>query len=133
MDFKEIQERVEREMDEEEELRAAQRAAYQAKRKLFLEALLGGSDPLTWQMPPEIDDYDALLAQHAAQLRNAVRYMMGEALDDDRSPERRNMAAGTLTRMIQANIAIAKTALSAKPRGKSKTGHGGESAQEAQD
>ncbi len=129
MDIKAMNERIERELREERE----RHAAYKAKRKLFLESLLGGNDPLTWQMPAEIDDYDALLAQHAAQLRNAVRYMMGEALDDDGSPESRVKAAGTLTRMIQANIAIAKTALSQKSRGTSKTVHGGAPAAEAQD
>jgi len=77
MNFKEIEDQVDREMAAEREAHAA----WKARRKLFLDQLLGGADPLTWQMPTEIDDFDALLAQHAAQLRNVVRYMMGEAAE----------------------------------------------------
>lgn len=129
MYYDEMDERNAREIREHREAQAA----YRAQRKLFLEKLLGGSDPLTWQMPTEIDDFDALLAQHAAQLRNAVRYMMGEALSDDASAEQRIGAAGALTRMIQTNIAIARKLLPKDAREMSKTGHGGEQPRGTQD
>ncbi len=40
---------------------AAQQEALRRQRREFLEKLLGGRDPLTWQKPPAEVDFDALL------------------------------------------------------------------------
>ncbi len=122
-----LDERYERERREEHE----QLDRAEAARKQFLESLLG-ADRLAWQAPPEIQDFDALLCQHAAQLNNAIRYAMGDALRDGSSTERRSMAMVAITRMIQTNIAIAKV-LDPEPPAKSKTVHGGDGVRRPQD
>jgi len=122
-----IAERMNREMREERE----KIARAEAERERFLESLLG-ADRLAWQAPPEIQDFDSLLCQHAAQLNNAIRYAMGDALRDRASIESRSLAMGAITRMIQTNIAIAKV-LDPEPPAKSKTVHGGEGVRRPQD
>ncbi|MEI9886037.1 MAG: hypothetical protein WDN08_05940 [Rhizomicrobium sp.] len=95
-------------LEELERHQAAERAAARQRRRDFLDGLLG-ADLLARQAPPPLQDFDTALCEHAAQLAKAVRHMMGDVLDDDASLERRTLAVGALTKMIQANIAIAKT------------------------
>ena len=117
MDFKDMEEQVDREIAEERR----QRAEWRAERLRFKQKLLGADDALDWQAPPKIEDFDALLCQHAAQLSNAVRVTMARVLSDDSEAEVQTKAANALTRLIQTNIAIAKTVA---PVSKSKTVHG---------
>ena len=95
-------------LDELEERQASERAATRQRRKEFLDGLLG-ADQFARQAPPPLEDFDAQLCEHAAQLAKAARHLMGDVLNDDSSLERRSLAIGALTKMIQANIAIAKT------------------------
>lgn len=117
-------------MDMEDEL-SAEIAANRRRRKDFLDKLLGTADPVDRQAPAAIDNFDALLGEHAAQLRSAARYTMGFAVCDDVSIDRHPQMISSLTRLIQANVAIAKVLK--KPREKSKTVHGGEAEKDAQD
>ncbi len=110
-----------------------QEAAHKAIRKEFLQKLLDGKDQLAWQAPHQIQDFDELLCQHAAQLRNAVRYTMEYALSDDIEVEEHAKVVGALTRMIQTNIAIAKALVPERLGATLKTVHGGAPAQEPQD
>ena len=122
-----LDESYERVMREEnEQITLAQEA-----RARFLESLLG-ADRMAWQAPPAIQDFDSLLCQHAAQLNNAIRYAMGDALRDGSSMENRSKAMFAITRMIQTNIAIAKV-LDPEPPAKSKTVHGGDGVRRPQD
>jgi hypothetical protein len=122
-----LDERYERVMREEHE----QLARAEAARSRFLETLLG-ADRMAWQAPPAIQDFDSLLCQHAAQLNNAIRYAMGDALRDGSSTENRSKAMLAITRMIQTNIAIAKV-LDPEPPANSKTVHGGDGVRRPQD
>ena len=94
--------------EEYEKQRAAERAAARARRAEFLNGLLG-ADQFARQAPPPLQDFDTALCEHAAQLTKAARHVMGDVLDDTACLESRSLAIGALTRMIQANIAIAKT------------------------
>ncbi len=96
--------KMERERSEAE----ARSEAYHKRREAFRERLFDSPDALVWQAPPPVDDFDALLAEHAAQIRNAVRQTMGIVLNDGNKPQSITQAAAALTRLIQANIAIAK-------------------------
>ncbi|HEY4940518.1 MAG TPA: hypothetical protein VII56_03760 [Rhizomicrobium sp.] len=129
MDFEDAEAQVDREIAEERRLRAE----WRAERLRFKQKLFGADDALDWQAPPEIEDFDALLCQHAAQLSNAVRMTMSRVLSDDIEAEAQNKAANALTRLIQTNIAIAKTVAPVAPIRKSKTVHGVPKAKEPQD
>ncbi len=119
---------AERQAREELERRAA-REEWERKRAQFREALFGSADPLLQQKPQGIADFDGLLRIQAAQLRNAIDYLMEDILRDSASREDRALAVTTVTRMIQTNVAIAKTL--AGPD--SKTVHGGDSPKDPQD
>ena len=93
-----------------------------AKRRAFREKLFGSKDEADWLAPPPLADFDALLAEHAAQLRNVALQVMGNALSDDHSLDGHVSAVGALTRVVQTNIAIAKV-LGGR-RADSKTVHG---------
>lgn len=105
--------KVEAEYREEQE-RAARA---QAARDAFLKDLFGSGDRQSWLVPQPVSDFDATLAEHFAQLRNAVRYALEDAIDDHRTPERRNLAQTAMTRMIQVNLALAKALKAPPPRG----------------
>lgn len=100
--------KLDSDLEELEERQKAERAAARRRREEFLDGLLG-ADPFARQAPPPLEDFDAALCEHAAQLTKAARHLMGDVLNDDASLERRSLAIGALTKMIQANIAIAKT------------------------
>ncbi|MEI9991803.1 MAG: hypothetical protein WDM86_17405 [Rhizomicrobium sp.] len=119
-------EKAEREHAEYE----AERAAYRKRREEFQEKLFGSPEPYDWRAPAPVENFDALLAEHAAQLRNAVRQAMGFVLADNIGAKENALAASALTRLIQANIAIAKVLGS---RATAKTVHGGAEAKEPQD
>ncbi len=106
----------------------ADRAAYRKRRAALQEKLFGSAELYDWQAPAPIENFDTLLAEHAAQLRNAVRQAMGFVLSDDGDAKDNALAASALTRLIQANIAIAKVL-----RETSKTVRGGAPAADAQD
>ena len=108
----------------------AERQAFLKKRAELRAKLFGSADSFDCQAPAPIADYDALLAEHAAQLRNVVRHTMSFALWDDAGIKDNAMTASALTRLIQANIAIAKV-LGAREI--SKTVRGGAKAKRAQD
>ena len=120
MNLQEISDEVDRELADERN----QDAEREAARKTFLDELFGSSDRLDWQAPSAVEDFDAVLRQHAAQLRNAVRHVMGDVLWDAYSMERRAKAIGALTRMIRTNVAIARALDTKAPTAKSKTVHG---------
>ncbi len=125
----EIPDPFEEEMSDRQRRIADYHAQQRNKRKAFLDDLLGTCDKLEWQAPKAIEDFDALLGEHAAQLRNAARYVMGRVLLDDANPEQGAAAASALTRLIQTNISIARVLATAK----SKTVRGGVEAREPQD
>ena len=123
------EESMEDRMDRVRRNESERQAGHKASRQEFLRRLLGGKDALAWQVPPQIEDFDALLLQHAAQLNNAVRYTMEFALCDGIGVSEHTMVIGSLTRMIQTNIAIAK----AMTGEKSKTVRGGPARKYPQD
>ncbi|MEJ0028450.1 MAG: hypothetical protein WDN01_20700 [Rhizomicrobium sp.] len=114
---------------EEAEYRA-NRAAYRKRRAELQEKLFGSPELYDWQVPAPVEDFDALLAEHAAQLRNAVRQAMGFVVSDDLGAKASAVAAAAVARLIQTNIAIAKVLGS---RTRSKTVHSGAQPTEPQD
>jgi len=123
------EERWAREAQREEALEA-ERAAFRKMRAERRERLYGSADSIDWQAPAALADFDALLAEHAAQLRNAVRCTMEFVLWDDAGVKDNAMSASALTRLIQANIAIAKVLGKHET---SKTVRGGDKAKGTQD
>jgi len=115
--------------EREEQEAEARREAFRLKREAFRKKLFDAPDELTWCAPPPVENFDALLAEHAAQLRNAVRHAMEYALEDTNGQKSNALAASALTRLIQTNIAIAKVIGSAT----SKTVRGGTASTEPQD
>lgn len=111
--YAESKAKVEAEFREDQE-RAARA---QVAREGFLKDLFGGGDRQSWLVPQPVVDLDATLAEHFAQLRNAVRYALEDAIDDHRTPERRNLAQTAVTRMVLTNLAIAKVLKAPPPRG----------------
>lgn len=97
------------------------RRQWRIQRRKYLERLMGSAEDFDWEAPAPLADYDAQLGEHAAQLRNAARYLMGKVLDDDNA--RAVQAAGALARLIGTNLAIAKV-LKAADRANAKTVHG---------
>jgi len=122
---------MEEDWEEQRREAAEAREAYAKERQEFRTKLFGSSDCHDWQAPSPVENFDELLAEHAAQLRNAARHAMGITLDDGHGPETLAQAASALTRMIQTNIAITKV-LGAQ-RETSKTVRGGSKAKDAQD
>ncbi len=117
--------------EREENERAARREIRRKEREAFRQKLFDTPDELAWQAPPPLEDFNALLAEHAAQLRNAVRQTMGFALADDNDCKANASAASALTRLIQTNIAIAKVLGVGDET--SKTVRGGPEPKDAQD
>jgi len=111
----------ERARHEEEEKRRHKENADNLLR--FNRRLFGSEDRHDWQAPSALEDFDAALGEHAAQLRNAARHIMEKALADHSSVESQAKAVNALTSLIRANIQIAK-ALGTKEK-KSKTVRGG--------
>jgi hypothetical protein len=103
---------------------------FQAARKQHLESLMGSDNRFDWEAPQPLADYDAQLGEHAAQLRNAARYLMGKVLDDDNA--RAVQAASAVARLIGTNLAIFK-ALNTANAAKSKTVRGVSPANDHQD
>lgn len=118
MDQEDWRDRFEREEREREERAAAREAA----REQFHIKLYGSAERFDWAAPPSVEDFDAMLGEHAAQLRNAARHVTESALHD-RSPKDMAVVVGTLTRVVQTNVAIAKV-LRQKDHETSKTVHG---------
>jgi len=116
---------------EEAEYQAA-RAEYLRKRVIYREKLFGSSDPVDCQVPQAIEDFDALLAQHAAQLRHAIAYTMEAALSDDVRVLERPKVIASLARLVQTNVVIAR-ALRDKKSKNGKTVRGGAKAGGPQD
>jgi hypothetical protein len=100
-----------------------------AARKTLLAHVMGGPDLASWIVPQESVESDALLAEHLAQLRKAVRFALSLAVDDQFGIGENLSAANTATRMIRANIALAKELNASK----SKTVRGGMRARRTQD
>lgn len=115
----------EREFEDRTVLRRRQRNAFMAK-------LLEGDDMSAWLAPQACAPSDEILCEHMAQLRNVVRYALQFAMADNMTVETNMSAAGTATRMIQANIAIAR-ALKTPDTTKSKTVRGVSKKSEPQD
>ena len=86
----------------------AERAASAKRRTEFRIKMFGADDPVAMYAPQSLDDYETLLGEHAAQLRNAVRSAMTIAISDDVDLTKRIPMLGVLARMIQTNLAIAK-------------------------
>jgi len=106
MNIEEHTEKVRREI-EEARTRASAWRAQQAARKA---RLLGGDDQVEWQAPAPLADFDSLLGEHAAQLKNAARMVMGQVLDDGTAQSAREQAVAVagLTRIVQTTLAIAR-------------------------
>ena len=98
-------------------------ADQEAARDAFLRKLMPGPDLLSWVVPTGDIVPDEILAEHLAQLRNAVRYVLQYAMGDGLMVPTRMSAASTAQRMIQTNIALAK-ALKAPASANSKTVRG---------
>ncbi len=78
------------------------------QRKEFLARLFQGDDMSAWLAPEGHVATHEVLSEHMAQLRNVIRYAMQFALADDLSMETNMAAADVATRMIRANVALAK-------------------------
>ncbi|HUO98280.1 MAG TPA: hypothetical protein VMU01_06410 [Rhizomicrobium sp.] len=110
----------------------AQLRRQRAEREQFLATLLDAADDYDRLAPPPVTDMETLLGEHAAQLRNAARYMMGEVISDSRSGQESARAATTVNNMIRTNIAIAKALREAMLEGR-KTVRGVAAGTEPQD
>jgi hypothetical protein len=119
----EIYWRSKREAEEEYQREEAERAERKAQRKAFLEQLLQGPDMYSWIVPEGDAESDDVLAEHLLQLRNAVRFALRFALDDDLSVQSNLASASTVDRLVRTNIAIAR-ALKTPDTAKSKTVRG---------
>jgi hypothetical protein len=108
----------------------AERAERRAQRQAFLEKILTGSDMHSWIVPDGNVPADQVLEEHLLQLRNVTRYAMQYALDDDYGLQSNLKAADTVTRMVRANIALAKEL---KASSNSKTVRGAKRRKGAQD
>ena len=97
-----------RKVEAEEAAREAEYETRRKKRQEFRARLFGTDDPVALLAPQSVDDYDALLGEHAAQLRNAVRRAMEDAVSDDTDIAERIPMLGVLARLVQTNVAIAK-------------------------
>lgn len=106
-------------------------AARLAKREAFLAELLG-PDKIARLSPSAVEDFDTLLAQHAAQLRHAIAYTMEDVLNDNVRILDRPKVIAALARLVQTNVAIAR-ALRGEKTKSGKTVRGGEPAKEPQD
>ena len=115
--------RSQREAEEEYEREQEERAKRREKRKAFLEQLLQGPDMHSWIVPEGDAESDDVLAEHLLQLRNAVRYALQYALEDDLNVRVNLDAAHTVDRLVRTNIAIAR-ALKTPDAAKSKTVRG---------
>jgi len=110
---------------ERERIEAAQRSQ---ARKEFLSTIMDGPDLLSWVAPTADADSDEVLAEHLVQMRNTVRYALSLALADGYRMGESLSAPNAATRMIRANIALAKELKAAK----SKTVRGGRRATRTQ-
>jgi hypothetical protein len=102
------------------------------QRKEYLAKLLQGDDMSAWLAPNGGAPSDEVLSEHMAQLRNVIRYAMQFALADDMSIETNLAAADAATRMIRANVALAK-ALKTSESANSKTVRGVRATKDPQD
>ena len=109
---------------------AAEREELRARRQAFLERLLAGPDMHAWIVPDGNVPADQVLEEHLLQLRNVTRYALQYALDDYFSMQTRLKAAEIVTRMVRANIALAKEL---KTSSNAKTVRGGKRRKGAQD
>jgi len=100
------------------------------QRKEFLAKLLEGDDMSAWLAPNGHATPDEVLSEHMGQLRNAIRYALQFALADDMSMETNMRAADVATRMIRANVALAKVT---RASSNSKTVRGGRQRKDPQD
>ncbi len=111
-----------------------ERQEREAQRKAFLADLFGTPDLKAQIAPPDPVDHDALLEEHLAQLRNAVRYLMQYAIGDAHKVERNVSVAGMVTNMVRANLALTKALRVPFPQSKrSKTVRGVPAQPEPQD
>ena len=115
--------------DEIKERERSSVARKEVEHQAFLAAIIGGSDSLSWVAPKDGVVSDELLGDHLAQLRNLVRYALSLAIDDETLVQQRLSAANTATRMIRANIALARELKASK----SKTVRGGKRGARTQD
>jgi hypothetical protein len=110
-------------MPEPEDEYVVERHRRRAARERYLTELFGAEE---WQdrvAPQPVEDMDSLLGEHAAQLRNAARYLMNEALSDSRSVVENARAATTVCSLARTNVMIAR-ALREDAEKNRKTVHG---------
>ena len=112
--------------------RAREEQERRARRDAVLADLFEAADYKSQIAPPKPVDHDALLEEHLAQLRNAVRGAMQYAISDDIDVQPKMAAVGGMTRMIRTSLAIALALRDPKEK-KSKTVRGGAEAKEPQD
>jgi hypothetical protein len=108
----------------------ARRAAYRAHLRRqregyarFLTELFGAEDQFDRQAPQPLQDMASQLGEHAAQLRNAARFLMARVTLDDQDSQDSTRAATAIANIARTNIAIAK-ALREEAEANQKTVHG---------
>ena len=106
--IKEMYEAALTKLEQQEHGADGRSAEHTRARKLFLEALLGGTNMLSWLTPGEDVVGEEVLAEHFRQIRNAVRFTLQHAFDDQCGAAVNLSAASTAARLIQTNIALAK-------------------------
>jgi hypothetical protein len=89
----------------------------------FLTELFGTENQIDRQAPQPLQDMASQLGEHAAQLRNAARFLMARVTLDDQNSQDSTRAATAIANIARANIAIAK-ALREEAEANRKTVHG---------
>jgi len=89
----------------------------------FLTQLFCAEDSLDRRAPQPIKDMESLLGEHAAQLRNAARYLMGYVTRGGENAQDSIRAATAISAVVRTNVAVAN-ALRDEAEQNRKTVHG---------
>jgi hypothetical protein len=74
----------------------------------FLTELFGAEDMLDRQAPQPLRDMESQLGEHAAQLRNAARFLMRRVTLGGQNFEHSARAAMTISSIARTNVALAR-------------------------
>jgi hypothetical protein len=74
----------------------------------FLTKLFGAEDSLDRQAPPPLQNMESQLGEHAAQLRNAARFLMGRLVYSGQEFENSARAAMAICNIARTNVMIAR-------------------------
>ena len=114
--FDEIYAETRAKVEAEVMVRGEEAKAYREKRRAIRKELFGTDDPVATCAPQAVEDFDALLGEHAAQLRSAIRHAMEDALSDSILLGERLPVLAALGRLVRVNVAIARTIKASKTR-----------------